>query len=139
MVSYARSANLVIILLIHLQSIVKFIQYFNMFSSLQYGKCKSITNAIVTISESFLNISWFKLQQQFLSDGGHVSRNPQAALEILLDLLPLKHTYVNLGHDGPVKLISTIDRMFPILRFFRHSNGDLLMLARSSSYYLEWF
>lgn len=68
-----------------------------------------------------------ELEQQFLPDGGHVSRNPQAALEILLDLLPLRHTYVNLGHDVPVKLISTIDRMFSILRFFRHSNGDLAL------------
>ncbi|MBB4954981.1 putative heparinase superfamily protein [Agrobacterium vitis] len=68
-----------------------------------------------------------ELEQQFLPDGGHVSRNPQAALEILFDLLPLRHTYVNLGHDVPVRLISTIDRMFPIIRFFRHSNGDLAL------------
>jgi uncharacterized heparinase superfamily protein len=68
-----------------------------------------------------------ELELQFLPDGGHISRNPQAALEILLDLLPLRHTYVNLGHDGPVKLISTIDRMFPVLRFFRHSNGELAL------------
>jgi uncharacterized heparinase superfamily protein len=68
-----------------------------------------------------------ELEQQFLPDGGHVSRNPLTALEVLFDLLPLRHTYVNLGHDVPVRLISTIDRMFPILRFFRHSNGDLAL------------
>ncbi|RZI57706.1 MAG: hypothetical protein EOP94_03645, partial [Zymomonas sp.] len=42
------------------------------------------------------------------------------ALDLLLDLLPLRQTYVNLGHDVPVKLIPSIDRMFPALRFFRH-------------------
>jgi len=68
-----------------------------------------------------------ELERQVLADGGHVSRNPQAALDILFDLLPLRQTYVNLGHDVPVKLISTIDRMFPAIRFFRHSNGDLAL------------
>ncbi|MUO79714.1 heparinase [Agrobacterium vitis] len=68
-----------------------------------------------------------ELERQVLADGGHISRNPQAALDILFDLLPLRQTYVNLGHDVPIKLISTIDRMFPAIRFFRHSNGDLAL------------
>lgn len=70
---------------------------------------------------------------QILSDGGHISRNPRAGLELLLDLLPLRQTYVNLGHDLPQKLISGIDRMYPALRFFRHQDGDLALFNGATS------
>ncbi len=68
-----------------------------------------------------------ELERQILPDGGHVSRNPRAGLELLLDLLPLRQTYVNLGYDIPQKLIPAIDRMFPALRFFRHQGGELAL------------
>lgn len=68
-----------------------------------------------------------ELEAQVLPDGGHISRNPRAMLDILLDLLPLRQTYINLGHDLPSKLISTIDRIYPALRFFRHQDGDLAL------------
>ncbi len=68
-----------------------------------------------------------ELERQILTDGGHISRNPRAALEILLDLLPLRQTYINLGQDVPTKLIPTIDRIYPALRFFRHQDGDLAL------------
>ncbi len=68
-----------------------------------------------------------EIERQILADGGHVSRNPRVGLELLLDLLPLRQTYVNLGHDVPLKLIPTIDRMFPALRFFRHQGGELAL------------
>ena len=70
---------------------------------------------------------------QILPDGGHVSRNPRTGLELLLDLLPLRQTYVNLGHDLPQKLISGIDRMYPALRFFRHQDGDLALFNGATS------
>ncbi|MBL0374132.1 heparinase II/III family protein [Rhizobium sp. KVB221] len=68
-----------------------------------------------------------ELDRQILSDGGHISRNPRTGLELLLDLLPLRQTYVNLGHDVPVRLIPAIDRMYPALRFFRHQGGELAL------------
>ena len=74
-----------------------------------------------------------ELERQIVADGGHVSRNPRAILDILIDLLPLRQTYVNLGHDVPQKLISTIDRMYPALRFFRHQDGDLALFNGASS------
>jgi len=70
---------------------------------------------------------------QILPDGGHISRNPRTGLELLLDLLPLRQTYVNLGHDLPQKLISGIDRMYPALRFFRHQDGDLALFNGATS------
>jgi uncharacterized heparinase superfamily protein len=68
-----------------------------------------------------------ELDRQILADGGHISRNPRTGLELLLDLLPLRQTYVNLGHDLPLKLIPAIDRMYPALRFFRHQGGELAL------------
>ncbi|SIQ85213.1 Uncharacterized conserved protein, heparinase superfamily [Rhizobium sp. RU20A] len=68
-----------------------------------------------------------ELDAQILPDGSHISRDPRVVLELLLDLLPLRQTYVNLGHDAPPKLIPCIDRMYPVLRFFRHKSGDLAL------------
>jgi uncharacterized heparinase superfamily protein len=74
-----------------------------------------------------------ELERQILPDGAHVSRNPRAILDLLLDLLPLRQTYINLGHDVPPKLIPTIDRMYPALRFFRHQDGDLALFNGATS------
>lgn len=74
-----------------------------------------------------------ELDRQILADGGHVSRNPRAILDILIDLLPLRQTYINLGHDVPQKLIPAIDRMYPALRFFRHQDGDLALFNGAGS------
>jgi uncharacterized heparinase superfamily protein len=68
-----------------------------------------------------------ELDRQILADGGHISRNPRAILDLLLDLLPLRQTYLNLGHEVPSGLIPAIDRMFPALRFFRHQGGELAL------------
>lgn len=67
----------------------------------------------------------FELDQQVLPDGGHVSRNPEAVLELLADLLPLRQTYANQAEAPPPALLGAIDRMFPALRFFRHEDGSL--------------
>ncbi len=74
-----------------------------------------------------------EIERQILPDGGHVSRNPQSALELLFDLLPLRQTYINLGHDLPTRLIPAIDRMYPALRFFRHQDGDLALFNGATS------
>lgn len=74
-----------------------------------------------------------ELERQILPDGSHVSRNPQASVELLFDLLPLRQTYINLGHDIPQRLIPVIDRMYPAVRFFRHSSGDLALFNGASS------
>jgi uncharacterized heparinase superfamily protein len=66
-----------------------------------------------------------ELDHQILPDGGHISRNPLAVLEILADLLPLRQTYANQAEQPPVALMGAIDRMLPTLRFFRHQDGAL--------------
>lgn len=74
-----------------------------------------------------------ELERQVRPDGGHLSRNPRIMLELLLDLLPLRQSYINLGHDVPPGLVPAIDRMFPALRFFRHQDGDLALFNGSTA------
>ncbi|NGN42089.1 heparinase [Mesorhizobium sp. CGMCC 1.15528] len=66
-----------------------------------------------------------ELNRQVLADGGHISRNPMAVLELLADLLPLRQTYANQAETPPEALIGAIDRMLPALRFFRHQDGTI--------------
>ncbi|MGD9912666.1 MAG: heparinase II/III family protein [Rhizobiaceae bacterium] len=66
-----------------------------------------------------------ELERQVLPDGGHVSRDPSALIEILTDLLPLRQTYANQAEAPPAALIGAIERMLPALRFFRHGDGSL--------------
>lgn len=66
-----------------------------------------------------------ELERQILPDGGHISRNPEAVLELLADLLPLRQTYSNQAEAPPEALIGAVERMLPALRFFRHQDGTL--------------
>jgi len=64
-----------------------------------------------------------ELVAQVLPDGGHVSRNPGTPLEILIDLLPLRQAFIAKGIQPSRILISAIDRMMPMVRFFRQGDG----------------
>ncbi len=66
-----------------------------------------------------------EIEKQILPDGGHISRNPAALVEILLDLLPLKHCFIARKMEPPEILQRTIARMIPMVRFFRHGDGSL--------------
>ena len=68
-----------------------------------------------------------ELGRQILLDGGHVSRNPQTLLDLLLDLLPLRQAYAARGVPPPVALLDAIDRMMPMVRCFRHRDGTLAL------------
>ncbi len=68
-----------------------------------------------------------ELQRQLLPDGGHISRNPGALIELLPDLLPLRQTYAARNVEPPPALLNAIDRMMPMLRFFRHGDGSVAL------------
>jgi len=65
-----------------------------------------------------------EIERQVLPDGGHVSRNPGALIELLLDLLPLRHAFAARNIAPPPQLNNAIDRMMPMMRFFRHGDGN---------------
>jgi uncharacterized heparinase superfamily protein len=68
-----------------------------------------------------------ELERQILPDGGHISRNPGVIIEILLDLLPLSQAFSARNVAPPPGLINAIDRMMPMLRFFRHGDGTFAL------------
>jgi uncharacterized heparinase superfamily protein len=68
-----------------------------------------------------------ELQRQVLPDGGHISRNPGALIELLIDLLPLRQTFAARNIAPPPALLNAIDRMMPMLRFFRHGDGSIAL------------
>ncbi|UZE49566.1 heparinase II/III family protein [Rhodopseudomonas sp. P2A-2r] len=74
-----------------------------------------------------------ELQRQILPDGGHISRNPGALIELLIDMLPLRQTFAARNIAPPPALLNAIDRMMPMLRFFRHGDGSFALFNGMSN------
>ncbi len=68
-----------------------------------------------------------ELGRQIRPDGGHISRNPDALIRLLLDLLPLRQAYAARAVSPPPQLLNAIDRMLPMLRMLRHGDGTLAL------------
>jgi uncharacterized heparinase superfamily protein len=68
-----------------------------------------------------------ELLRQILPDGGHISRNPGALIDLLIDMLPLRQTFAARNIAPPPALLNAIDRMMPMLRFFRHGDGTIAL------------
>ena len=66
-----------------------------------------------------------ELDRQILQDGGHRSRDPRFAMELLLDLLPLRQSYLSRSVEPPAALLRAVDRMLPLLRLLRHPDASL--------------
>jgi uncharacterized heparinase superfamily protein len=69
----------------------------------------------------------YELERQILPDGGHATRNPGALIDVLIDLLPLAQAYSSRNVAPPTALLNAIDRMMPMLRFFRHGDGNFAL------------
>ncbi|GAC1339852.1 MAG: heparinase II/III family protein [Beijerinckiaceae bacterium] len=68
-----------------------------------------------------------ELARQVMADGGHIARNPQTIIDLLVDLLPLRQAYAARGIQAPAALLNAIDRMMPMLRLLRHGDGSLAL------------
>jgi uncharacterized heparinase superfamily protein len=66
-----------------------------------------------------------ELGSQFLADGGHVSRNPEVLVEIMLDLLPLRQCFATAGRPFPADIENAMARMLRMLHFMRLGDGSL--------------
>ena len=86
------------------------------------GLCIAEQQAVV---ERYTRPLCKELERQILPDGGHISRNPEALIELLLDLLPLKQCFVARDRPPPKELTDSIERIMPMLRFFRTCDGTL--------------
>jgi len=76
----------------------------------------------------FLN----ELERQVLPDGGHYQRSPAVHLAVLDMLVRLRATLVAGRHAVPPGLQAAIDRMAPMLRFFRHGDGRLALFNHTT-------
>jgi len=79
------------------------------------GQARYIKSATERLSQ--------EIERQILPDGGHANRNPGAIIAVLLDFLPLRQAFASRNIAPPLSLLNAIDRMMPMLRFFRHSEG----------------
>ncbi len=61
-----------------------------------------------------------------LGDGGHVTRCPSRLFAQFRDVVALQH-YLSAGHPERMSLLPLMDRMAPMLRFFRHGDGGLAL------------
>jgi len=93
----------------------------------------ALTYAALCISSQFKHLNRAsnrlvaELDRQILPDGGHISRNPGALIELLLDLLPLGQAFTARSVAPPPALLNAIHRMMPMLRFFRHGDGSFAL------------
>lgn len=72
-----------------------------------------------------------ELQAQILPDGGHRSRSPSTQLDVLKDLIDIRAALRGVNLEIPPRLQEAIDRMAPILRFFRHGDRRLALFNNS--------
>ncbi len=66
-----------------------------------------------------------EVARQILPDGGHVSRDPDTLLRVLMDLMTLLAGLDKTRAGRPESLQHAVDRMAPMVRFFRHGDGSL--------------
>jgi len=74
---------------------------------------------------SYLGVFLAELERQILKDGGHISRNPNTLVELLLELLPLKQCFLARKLETPEALDRAIARMMGMIRFMRLGDGSL--------------
>ena len=78
----------------------------------------------IILRRAYKNLD-LELQEQILPDGGHISRNIATNLEVLADLLPLRQATIKNGQSTSEELMRAIERMYPAIRMFRHSDGTI--------------
>ena len=78
------------------------------------------------------------LPRTVAQDGGHASRQPSAALELLFDLETLDEAMVQRGLAAPDAVQRAIDRLAAAVRFFTLADGSLAVghggVARDATY-----
>jgi uncharacterized heparinase superfamily protein len=72
-----------------------------------------------------------ELSVQILPDGGHLSRCPSLQLQVLQDLIDTRVVLRGAQIKVPGALTEAIERMAPMLRFFRHGDRRLALFNDS--------
>ena len=72
-----------------------------------------------------------EIDRQILPDGSHFERCPRLQLSILKLFIDIRACLAGAKVEVPPTLQSAIDRMAPMLRFFRHGDGGLALFNDS--------
>lgn len=72
-----------------------------------------------------------ELPMQVLPDGGHRTRSPSVQLQVLRDLIDTRAMLREAKREIPGALQQAIERMAPMLRFFRHGDRRLALFNNS--------
>ena len=72
-----------------------------------------------------------ELDRQILSDGGQIERSPAVQLAVMRHLVDIRAALREAQEETPPGLQNAIDRMAPMLRFFRHGDGGLALFNDS--------
>lgn len=84
------------------------------------------------LAERTLEQLGIELGRQILPDGGHISRSPEIHLETYLLVLSLEDLARHRGVRLPVSIRNALDRMAPMIPFFRHGDGRLALFNGAS-------
>jgi uncharacterized heparinase superfamily protein len=66
-----------------------------------------------------------EIERQIFADGGHIGRNPQISVELVLDLLPVRQCVLVRGLTPVSALQRALAAMVPMLRHVRLGDGSL--------------
>ena len=83
------------------------------------------TAGLESLQKTALSRLSHELDQQILPDGGHVSRNPQTLVDLLVLLIPLRDALTAALLEVPEPVNAGLERMLPMLRLLTHSDGGL--------------
>lgn len=78
-----------------------------------------------------------ELETQILPDGGHISRNPLALVELALDFLPLRQCFVTREKPLPEGFDAAVKRMLRMLRYLRLGDGRLAHFNGVTSHMID--
>jgi uncharacterized heparinase superfamily protein len=90
----------------------------------QAGLCLPDATRALRMGSDFLASD---LKALVLLDGGPATRNPDDLLAMTVDLLMLKENFARRSMEPPKGMMQLLDRMLPMLRFFRHADGNLAL------------
>ena len=75
-----------------------------------------------------------EIDRQILADGGHISRSPAILLNVLEGFILLREMFNAREFVIPKSLLSAIDRMLPMLRFFQLGDHGLAYFHGTNEY-----
>lgn len=93
------------------------------YAALTFDDGKTLQRALRALSH--------QIAADILSDGGHLSRSPAVQLAVLRDLIDIRAALRDAQQEVPEAIQTSIDRMAPMLRFFRHGDGGLALFNGS--------